>query len=86
MTVRAPLRPLSRVIKAREIGANPDAIERENLRLRHEAERDRLRQRSEGRLLLVAMCFLLAFGAVGSRMAALATEEPEEPRVQTSGT
>jgi cell division protein FtsI (penicillin-binding protein 3) len=85
MTLRTPLRPLSRVLKARETGENPDAIERENRRLRHEAMRDKLRQRSEGRLLLVAMCFLLAFGAVGSRMAALATEEAEEPRVQTTG-
>jgi len=85
MTLRTPLRPLSRVIKARECGENPDAIERENLRLRHEAERDRLRQRSEGRLLLVAVCFLLAFGAVGSRMASLAMEEAQEPRTQTTG-
>jgi len=85
MSLRTPLRPLSRVIKARELGDDPAEIERANLRLRHEAERDRLRQRSEGRLLLVAMCFLLAFGAVGSRMAALATEEAAEPRLRTSG-
>lgn len=86
MTLRTPLRPLSRVLRARQTGENPDDIERENLRLRHEAQRDKLRQRSEGRLLLVAVCFLLAFGTVGTRMAALATSEVEEPRVQTSGT
>ncbi|MEM7723272.1 MAG: penicillin-binding protein 2 [Pseudomonadota bacterium] len=86
MTLRTPLRPLSRVLRARQRGENPDQIERENLRLRHEADRDRLRQRSEGRLLLVAVCFLLAFGTLGTRMAALATSEAEEPRTQTSGT
>jgi cell division protein FtsI (penicillin-binding protein 3) len=37
---RIPLRPLSRVIEARQKGENPDYIERENLRQRHEAERD----------------------------------------------
>ncbi|MDG4647698.1 penicillin-binding protein 2 [Roseibacterium sp. SDUM158017] len=83
---RTPLRPLARVIEARQKGENPDAIERENLRLRHEAQRDRMRVRAESRLLLVAICFLMGFGAVGTRMAALATSEAEEPRVHVSGT
>ena len=78
---RTPLRPLARIIEARQKGENPDAIERENLRLRHEAQRDRMRVRAESRLLLVALCFLLAFGAVGMRMGALATTEAEEPTV-----
>lgn len=82
---RRPLRPLARILKAREAGENTDAIERENLHLRHEAERDRMRQRAESRLLLVALCFLLAFGTVGTRMAALATSEAEEPRLAASG-
>jgi cell division protein FtsI (penicillin-binding protein 3) len=83
---RTPLRPLARIIEARQKGENPDAIERENLRLRHEAQRDRMRVRAESRLLLVGLCFLLAFGAVGTRMAALATTEAEEPSVAVSGT
>jgi cell division protein FtsI (penicillin-binding protein 3) len=82
---RTPLRPLARVIEARQKGENPDAIERENLRLRHEAQRDRLRVRAESRLLLVALCFLMGFGAVGTRMGALALSEPEEPRIVASG-
>jgi cell division protein FtsI (penicillin-binding protein 3) len=81
MTPRTPLRPLARIIDARERGENPDAIERENLRLRHEAERDRLRQRAEGRLVLIALVFVMAFGSVGLRMAALATTEAVEPSV-----
>lgn len=76
---RVPLRPLSRVIEARQKGESPDYIERENLRQRHEAERDKLRLRAEGRILVVALCFLLGFGAVGVRMAALAASEPQEP-------
>jgi len=84
MTTRTPLRPLARILEARAKGENPDAIERENLRLRHEAQRDRLRQRAESRLLLMSLVFLMAFGSVGARMAALATTEAEEPRVASS--
>ena len=86
MTSRTPLRPLARILEARAKGENPDAIERENLRLRHEAQRDRLRQRAESRLVLMALVFLMAFGSVGVRMAALATTEAEEPRVAASTT
>ena len=81
MSLRVPLRPLTRVLDARARGENPDNIERENKRLRHEAARDRLRTRAEGRLVLLAITFCLAFGAVGTRMAALATSEPAEPRI-----
>ncbi len=84
MTPRIPLRPLTRILEARRKGENPDAIERENLRLRHEAERDKMRQRAESRLLLMAFCFLAAFSTVGFRMASLATAEAEEPRIATS--
>jgi cell division protein FtsI (penicillin-binding protein 3) len=83
--IRTPLRPLARVIEARQRGENPDAIERENLRLRHEAARDRQRVRAESRLLLLTICFVMAFGAVGTKMAALSTSEVEEPRIATSG-
>ena len=48
---RTPLRPLARILAARRDGENPDAIERENLNARHEAERDASRERAEGRLL-----------------------------------
>ncbi len=85
MSPRVPLRPLPRILDARERGENPDNVEKENLRLRHEAQRDRMRVRAESRLLLVAICFILAFGAVGSRMAALATSEPTEPRIVAEG-
>lgn len=82
---RVPLRPLARVLEARARGANPDLIERENLRQRHEEMRDRARLRAEGRLVVLAGLFFCAFAVVGLRMGAIASTEPSEPRAQTSG-
>jgi len=83
--MRTPLRPLARILKARETGENPDAIEAENLRLRHEEMRDRSRFQAEGRLLVLSVFFFCAFAVVGARMGLLAASEAEEPRAQTSG-
>lgn len=83
--IRTPLRPLARILQARARGENPDAIERENLRLRHEIMRDKARLKAEGRLVLLAAAFLLGFGAVGARMAVLAATEPVEPRNAATG-
>ena len=80
--IRTPLRPLARILRARERGENPDAIEAENRRLRHEAIQDKARRRAEGRLIIMAGCFVLAFGTVGFRMGALANSQPSEPRAQ----
>ncbi len=82
---RTPLRPLARILEARARGENPDAIERENLRLRHESMRDRDRNRAEGRLLVVGVFFLCAFILVGGRMGSLASSEAEEPRASVPG-
>ncbi|MEI4232264.1 peptidoglycan D,D-transpeptidase FtsI family protein [Roseovarius sp. D22-M7] len=82
---RIPLRPLARILEARSRGENPDAIERENIRLRHEEMRDRARRRAEGRLLVLAGAFLCAFVLVGGRMAILAQSEPGEPRTSVAG-
>lgn len=83
--IRTPLRPLARILEARSRGENPDAIERENIRLRHEEMRDRARRRAEGRLLVLAVMFFGAFGVVGGRMAVLAQAEPAEPRTSVAG-
>ncbi|WP_375691411.1 peptidoglycan D,D-transpeptidase FtsI family protein [Pseudooceanicola sp. LIPI14-2-Ac024] len=83
--IRTPLRPLARVIEARARGENPDAIERENLRLRHEEMRDRDRSRAEGRLLVLGAMFFCAFTVIGFRMGAMAGSEPSEPRASASG-
>ena len=83
--IRTPLRPLARILKARDAGENPDAIERENIRLRHEQQADRARRRAEGRLLILGLFFFCAFGAVGARMGLLAASEAVEPHHATSG-
>ncbi len=82
--IRTPLRPLARILSARAAGENPDVIERENLRLRHEAMRDRARLRAEGRLLVLAVFFVAGFVVVGGRMGMLAASEPMEPRTAVS--
>ena len=84
--IRTPLRPLARILSARAKGENPDAIERENIRIRHEAMRDRARARAEGRLILLGLGFLVAFGAVGFQMGVLASTDPAEPKSPYNGT
>jgi cell division protein FtsI (penicillin-binding protein 3) len=83
--IRTPLRPLARILRARDTGENPDRIEAENRRLRHEQMQDRARQRAEGRLLVMAAMFLFAFGAIGLRMGVLASTVPAEPTAQARG-
>ena len=85
MSARIPLRPLARILPARERGENPDVIERENLARRHDAGRDQLRMRAESRLLMLAVCFLAAFLTVGMRMTGLAASPAEEPVIATTG-
>ncbi|MBI6629893.1 peptidoglycan D,D-transpeptidase FtsI family protein [Pontibaca salina] len=79
--IRTPLRPLARIISARDKGENPKAIERENIRRRHKNMQDRARARAEGRLLVLGVFFFAAFVTVGARMGMLATSEPSEPAV-----
>ena len=83
--IRRPLRPLARILKARERGENPEAIERENRRLRVEEARDRARARAESRLMLLGLAFVAGFCAIGGRMAVLASVEPQEPTAETTG-
>ena len=83
---RTPLRPLARILDARRRGENPDSIERENLRLRHEAMRDKSRGRAQLRLVFLALSFFSAFTIIGARMGMLAATEPVEPRTASAGT
>ncbi|MCQ0970797.1 penicillin-binding protein 2 [Paracoccus sp. TK19116] len=82
--IRTPLRPLARVLRARETGESPDAIEAENRARRHAAIQDRARKRAEGRLIVMAAAFIIAFGTVGFRMGALASSQPTEPALQVA--
>ena len=83
--IRTPLRPLARILDARNKGENPDVIERENIRLRHEEMRDKARLRAESRLLLLALVFFVAYGVIGLRRGVLASTEPTEPRASVAG-
>ena len=83
--IRIPLRPLARILDARQKGENPDAIERENKRLRHEDMRANSRARAEGRLLVLGVFFFLAFAVIGARMGSFATSDPVEPRSAALG-
>ncbi|KEJ89346.1 peptidoglycan D,D-transpeptidase FtsI family protein [Sulfitobacter donghicola] len=83
--IRTPLRPLARILEARAKGENPDAIEHQNRRIRHEQMQDQDRSRAEGRLLVLGMIFLCAFVVVGARMGLLAVSDPVEPRAHAPG-
>ncbi len=83
--IRTPLRPLARILPARDRGENPDVIERENIRARHEQIRDKARIRAEGRLVVLGLFFLFAFATIGARMGTLASTEPAEPRAGVAG-
>ncbi|MEO1798613.1 MAG: penicillin-binding transpeptidase domain-containing protein, partial [Pseudomonadota bacterium] len=78
--IRTPLRPLATILGARAAGGDPDAIERENIRRRHEVMRDKARQMAEGRLLVLGLFFVVGFALIGARMTLLAVSEPVEPR------
>ncbi|MDO5613019.1 MAG: penicillin-binding protein 2 [Paracoccus sp. (in: a-proteobacteria)] len=84
--IRTPLRPLARILNAREKGENPDAIEAENRARRHAEIQDGARRRAEGRLVVMAACFVIAFGTVGVRMGMLAASQPTEPVSAVTGT
>ena len=83
--MRTPLRPLARILQARQEGLNPDSIEKENLKVRHEALREKARGRAQFRLFILCASFVFAFGAIGARMGLMAATEPVEPKSSAPG-
>ncbi|SMG12228.1 peptidoglycan D,D-transpeptidase FtsI family protein [Paracoccus sp. J56] len=83
--IRTPLRPLARILRAREAGENPDAIEAENRAQRHAVIQEKARDSARSRLFFMSCAFALAFCTVGFKMGVLASSQPSEPRVQTTG-
>jgi cell division protein FtsI (penicillin-binding protein 3) len=83
--IRKPLRPLARVLDAREKGEDPDVIEAQERAKRNRMIQSKIRHRAEFRLVVLGVAFLVAFGAIGTRMALLASSEPQEPRSTASG-
>lgn len=77
--IRRPLRPLARIIAAREQGLDPDRKEAEARLAKAQSRRKREHQKAQNRILLIACMFLFAFGSIGLRMVVLATTQtPEE--------
>lgn len=85
LSLRTPLRPLSRILPARERGENTDEIERENIKQRHIAARNKGFERARRRLIILGLMFSCLYGVVGLRMLDIATTEPVEPRAQRAG-
>lgn len=79
---RIPLRPLARILRARAAGEDTTTIEAENIRIRHEQMRERLRGTSERRMRLLGVLAILAFATVAVRMWGIAVEPVEEPLVR----
>ncbi|MCV2893315.1 peptidoglycan D,D-transpeptidase FtsI family protein [Lentibacter sp. XHP0401] len=82
---RIPLRPLAAILDARKKGNDPDAIEKRNTTVRHEAIQNELRSVGEGRLVVLGIMFFCAFAVIGARMGLLAGSEPTEIRAQSTG-
>lgn len=82
---RTPLRPLARILDARAKGENPEWIEKENLRQRHDAMREKARGRAQFRLTLLAAAFFSAYTLIGVKMGMLAGTEAVEPRNASTG-
>jgi cell division protein FtsI (penicillin-binding protein 3) len=83
--MRTPLRPLAHILRARAEGQNPDLIEAENRRLRHEAMHEKGQSRAAARLGLMALVFACAYVTIGVRMGHLAASVPVEPVASASG-
>jgi cell division protein FtsI (penicillin-binding protein 3) len=79
MEIRRPLRPLARILKARDKGIDPNLVEAEERAARLRKQRAREKRRAELRLGLMAGVFGLAFVAVGAKMGMVAMAEPMEP-------
>ena len=84
-SARIPLRPLGRVLAARERGENTDAIEQENTRQRNQEISSREYMKAKGRLVVLATVFFCLYGVLVVRMGHLAASDPYEMQVQPLG-
>ena len=74
--IRSPLRPLLRIIKARENGINPDFIESQE-KVRRLTKKIILEKNKAGQRILLLMCmFTLAFSLISIKMFILASYVP----------
>ena len=80
--IRKPLRPLAKIFFVRSSGQNPDLIEQVNRQERTKIQLERVLRKTQRRLIMVSGIFVISFGVIGMRMAALATSEVAEPKAQ----
>ena len=80
--IRKPLRPLAKIFFVRSSGQNPDLIEQVNRQERTKIQLERVLRKTQRRLIMVSGIFVVSFGVIGMRMAALATSEVAEPKAQ----
>ena len=74
--IRSPLRPLLRIIRAREKGINPDLIESQE-RVKRLTKKIILEKDRAGQRILLLICmFTLAFSLIGIKMFILASDVP----------
>ncbi len=73
--IRKPLRPLARIMAAREQGLDPDRKEAEARLKKAQSRRKREHQKAQIRIALIALMFLGAFGTIALRMMVLATTQ-----------
>ena len=73
--IRRPLRPLARIIAAREQGEDPDRSEAETRLMRAQKRKRQENQLAQMRIALVALAFLAGFLTIAGRMVILATSQ-----------
>ena len=81
--IRTPLRPLARIISARERGEDPDKGEAEVRAAAARAKRARRNRRAEMRLVLIAGLLVSAFATIGIRMAVMAVTPNKSAAAQS---
>ena len=77
--MRVPLRPLARILPARDRGEDTGRIEAENRRARLREMTRAAHRTAQVRLALLGAFFVIAYGAVGLKMAVIAATPPSEP-------
>ena len=77
--------PLSRILPARERGENTDVIERENIRARHEAEKEAVLLTRPRAFVGFGDVFICLYSVIAIRVGTLSSSEPVEPRAQNAG-
>ena len=82
---RIPLRPLGKVLAARQKGETTDAIEQENTRQRNHEIDSREHIKAKSRLVVLAAVFFCLYGVLVVRMGLLAASDPQETRIQSIG-